>query len=69
MSSEFVLKFSLGEVVKAIELVGGYSISLKELQDILSYLYTGQAESWVRIASPLSTGKETDQSDYSHHQL
>ena len=36
--------------MKAIELVGSYSISLKELQDILSYLYTGQTESWVREA-------------------
>ena len=36
-----------GQVVSAIELVGTYCISLKELQDILSYLYTGRGESWV----------------------
>lgn len=37
-----------GQVAKVIELLGSYSVSLKELQDILSYLYTGLTESWVR---------------------
>ncbi len=34
-------------IVRVMEIVGGYSISLKELRDILSYLYTGHQESWV----------------------
>ena len=35
-------------IVRVVEIVGGYSISLKELRDILSYLYTGRmGESWV----------------------
>lgn len=37
-------------IVRIVEIVGGYSISLKELRDILSYLYTGGQSGWVRSA-------------------
>ena len=36
-----------GHVTRVIEILGSYSLSLKELRDILSYLYTGQMKTWV----------------------
>ena len=34
-------------MTRVIEILGSYSLSLKELRDILSYLYTGQMKAWV----------------------
>ena len=36
-------------MTRVIEILGSYSLSLKELRDILSYLYTGQMKSWVSL--------------------
>ena len=36
-----------GHVTRVIEILGSYSLSLRELRDILSYLYTGQMKTWV----------------------
>jgi hypothetical protein len=36
-----------GHVTRVVEILGSYSLSLKELRDILSYLYTGQMKTWV----------------------
>ncbi len=43
----FKVKLYTVAIVRIVEIVGGYSISLKELRDILSYLYTGQQGVWV----------------------
>ena len=43
----FYIFSHIGHVTRVIEILGSYSLSLKELRDILSYLYTGQMKSWV----------------------
>ena len=43
----FYIFCHIGHVTRVIEILGSYSLSLKELRDILSYLYTGQMKSWV----------------------
>lgn len=40
---------NVGHVTRVIEILGSYSLSLKELRDILSYLYTGQMKTWVSL--------------------
>ena len=46
MTLHFLLS---GHVTRVIEILGSYSLSLKELRDILSYLYTGQMRTWVSV--------------------
>ena len=47
-----------GHVTRVIEILGSYSLSLKELRDILSYLYTGQMKSWVSQCAHVSVYQE-----------
>lgn len=50
-------------IVEVIKVVGGYCVSLKELQEILSYLYTGQAELWVSLTVPGKNGHPRDHTE------
>ena len=39
-----------GHVTQVMEILAGYSLSVKELRVLLSYLYTGHMKTWVRVA-------------------